>query len=340
MTSPTKAGALSATLSPKKDHQVADGAVAGAIVGVAVGIALITFLITFLFMRRKRNAAGRGHSVFESASEGPRYQADEKPTRAPMTHPDGGAADYERYLPPSADDKAVEQRTKNTLDQIELHVENYYQNTSNTSARPNETELASFNSPYLPESLASMLLHSRDKTTLIKHVLAYLVISRISPSAKPGSSLLPAEFIGLPSSAASTEFGPAAKPGFDQCISRWRVLSAYLRPDPSENTVYIAHRNRQVTELTQLFSRSLTAWKNPKYNDDERMRHLSAIIIEAVDLGICLFSLPTGFEFRWSRNEENKIEIAPALVKVTDERGHKLAESQVVVTATTSRQKF
>ena len=213
MTSPTKAGALSATLSPKKDHQVADGAVAGAIVGVAVGIALITFLITFLFMRRKRNAAGRGHSVFESASEGPGYQADEKPTRAPMTHPDGGAADYERYLPPSADDKAVEQRTKNTLDQIELHVENYYQNTSNTSARPNETELASFNSPYLPESLASMLLHSRDKTTLIKHVLAYLVISRISPSAKPGSSLLPAEFIGLPSSAASTEFGPAAKPG-------------------------------------------------------------------------------------------------------------------------------
>lgn len=104
--------------------------------------------------------------------------------------------------------------------------------------------------------------------------------------------------------------------------------------------MYIAHRNRQVTELTQLFSRSLTAWKNPKYNDDERMRHLSAIIIEAVDLGICLFSLPTGFEFRWSRNEENKIEIAPALVKVTDERGHKLAESQVVVTATTSRQKF
>ncbi len=110
-----------------------------------------------------------------------------------------------------------------------------------------------------------------------------------------------------------------------------------MRPDPSENTQYTAHRDRETTELAQLFSRSLAAWKNPKYKDDDRVQHLSALIIEAVDLGIWLFSQPPGFEFRWSRYEENKIAIAPALVKVIDERGHKLAESQVVVKATTSQ---
>lgn len=211
VTSPTKASTLPTTVFPKTSHQVADGAVAGAVVGVAIGVALITFLVTFFIMRRKRNATGRGHSVVGSASEGPGYQADEKPKRAPVTRSNRDASEYEKYLPPSADDKAIEQRTKNTLDQIELHVENYYHNTSNTSTRPNDRELAPFNSPYLPKSLASMLSHSRDGTPLIKHVLAYLVISSISPSAKPGSSLLPAEFVGLSSSAASTEFSP--KPG-------------------------------------------------------------------------------------------------------------------------------
>ena len=176
-------------------------------------MALITFLVTFLFMRRKRNATERGHSVTGKASEGPGYQADEKPERIPITRSNKDIVAYDRYLPPSADDKAIEQRAKNTLDQIELHVENYYQNTSNTNTIPNDRELASFNSPYLPRSLASVLSHSRNGTTLIKHVLAYLIISSISPNAKPGSSLLPAEFVGLPSSAASTELGPAAKPG-------------------------------------------------------------------------------------------------------------------------------
>lgn len=120
-------------------------------------------------------------------------------------------------------------------------------------------------------------------------------------------------------------------------MSRWRVLNAYLRPNPTENTLYTAHRDRQVTELTQIFSRSLAAWNNPKYNDNDRMQHLSAVIIEAADLGFWLFSQPSGLEFRWSRHGENEIEIAPALVKVTDEKGRKLAESQVVVKATTSK---
>ena len=220
VTSPTKSSTLPTTGSPKESHQVAAGAVAGAVVGVAVGIALITFLVTFLFMRRKRNATRRAQSVVGSASDGPGHQADEKPKRAHMTRSNIDTSEYERYLPPSADDKAIEQRTMNTFDQIELHVENYYQNISNTSTRPNDRELASFNSPYLPKSLASMLSHSRDGTTLIKHVLAYLVISSISPSAKPGSSLLPAEFVGLPTSTASTEFGPAPKPGKNP-IAHW-----------------------------------------------------------------------------------------------------------------------
>lgn len=216
--SPAKTSTLPTTVSLKKGHHVADGAVAGAIIGVAVGIALVTFLVTFLLMRRKRNATGRGQSVLMSASDGPRHQADEKRNKAHMTRSDRDTLEYERYLPPSADDKAIEQRTKNTFDQIELHVENYYQNIPNTRTRPNDRELASFNSPYLPKSLASMLSHSRDGTTLIKHVLAYLVISSVSPSAKPGSSLLPAEFVGLPTSAASTEFGPAPKPGKNHVV--------------------------------------------------------------------------------------------------------------------------
>jgi len=54
----------------------------------------------------------------------------------------------------------------------------------------------------------------------------------------------------------------------------------------------------------------------------------------AADLGIWLFSQPSTFQFQWGSPEKsggNTIVVAPALVKVADERAQKLSQPQVMV---------
>lgn len=122
--------------------------------------------------------------------------------------------------------------------------------------------------------------------------------------------------------------------GFDQSLSRWRVLTAYLQPDPSDDKTYIIQREQQINEIVQDFSQAFAPWKNSKYSDGDRARSLSAILTEAADLGIWLFSQPCLLQFRWPRSGEispSKIAVAPALVKITDELGASLREAQIMV---------
>lgn len=62
------------------------------------------------------------------------------------------------------------------------------------------------------------------------------------------------------------------------------------------------------------------------------MRNLSEILKHAADLGIWLFSQPSGFRFFWVTKEKVMV-VLPGLVKESDEHGKRLREGQVLVKA-------
>ena len=89
-----------------------------------------------------------------------------------------------------------------------------------------------------------------------------------------------------------------------------------------------------------------------KYADEDRVRSLCEIMKSAAELGVWLFAQPCTYEFRWAGLEDEKVGvgaqkrttttmttmvIAPALVKVGDERGRRLGEGQVMVEWVTQR---
>ncbi len=111
-------------------------------------------------------------------------------------------------------------------------------------------------------------------------------------------------------------------------------MTAYLRPDPTKDAAYIAQRDRQITETVQSFAKAFAPWKNTGYKDEERTRSLSAILEDATDLGIFLFSQPSTLKFLWPSSSEvgpGRIVVSPALVKSSDEKGQELVEAQVMI---------
>ena len=203
--SPTVQTSDNKTTYSSADDRLSDPTVAGVVIAASVVLALITFLITYFVMRRQgRHGRSPGRHLLAptvvkdqiTEHRGPR-QSFEKETE--RDHPI-----FQMSLPQSADDAAIQQKTKIVMDQIELHVENFYQDRPNFATSQPDAELAAFDSRCLPATLATLLPQSKFGASLIKHSLAHLITTSISSSGNPQQSLLPAEFVQLPSSIAST----------------------------------------------------------------------------------------------------------------------------------------
>ena len=191
-------------------HSLSNDTVAGIVVGAAVGLALITFLLTFLFMRRKqRSRSRRWHHRPSNRVSVPRKSRN----RPIVTKPSGASSPFENYLPQSAEDNTVKQRARTTLEQIGFHVETFYQSLPDVGIPNLDDQLATFDSPYLPTLLVTLLSQSKDKTPLIMHSLAYFVTLSISPINGTEQSLLPMEFVTLPSSVGCVESNVSANAG-------------------------------------------------------------------------------------------------------------------------------
>ena len=199
------------------NHRLTNGIVAGIVIAVAIGFAVVASLTTLFITRRRKDSEGRvRHTQSEksSASEpqsGKQQEQDSGP-KVPFKTPISSApAVFEKHIPQSADDATVKHNVNTIMDQIELHVENFYQNSPASSSTNYKTELGLFDSPYLVASLASLLPKSKNKTNLVKHALAQHVISSISPTSDYAKSLLPPEFVLLPNTIRSAKTG--RKPG-------------------------------------------------------------------------------------------------------------------------------
>ena len=190
-------------------HSISNHTVAGIVVGAAIGSALITFLVTFLFMRRERRSRSsrQHHRPLE------RFLMLRKSTNRQIVPTHSGPSFLENHLPRSAEDITVAQRARTTLEQICFHVETFYRGLSDDGTPNSDDQLAVFDSPYLPTPLVTLLTLSKNKTPLIMHSLAYLVTLSISSINVTEHSLLPIEFITLPSSLSCVESDVLANAG-------------------------------------------------------------------------------------------------------------------------------
>ena len=177
--------------------------VAGIVVGVAVGVALITFLATFLTIRRRRGSGGKRHRQGSDRDGGLVGTARQQTLSSEPKQPLVTQTSFDNFLPQSADDKTVQNEVKTVLDQTELHVENFYQDTESFGPRLADAELAMFDSPCLPSSLASLLPQTNNRIPLIKHALAHFITACITTPSDTDWSLLPKDFVLLPNAVSA-----------------------------------------------------------------------------------------------------------------------------------------
>jgi len=163
---------------------LSSGVVAGVVVGCAVALSLLTFCVTYLWMRsrnnRRKSHRGARHGSLRSISG--RSSRKDPETKEPIVSEEMSNIDasslIQKYLPRTADDKTVSNKVFGLLDNIAIHVDNFYRNT---------------------ESIVAMLRRSKNAETLITHCLTELIIASISPSGGSTQSLLPMQFAARPS---------------------------------------------------------------------------------------------------------------------------------------------
>jgi len=116
----------------------------------------------------------------------------------------GAAGGWEQHLPQSESDGTMRTSVKALFDQIELHVENFYHNAVVPISPGLQTELMKVHSSYLPDSVVSLLSQTKTPMLLIKHCLAYLIVSRITADSDASASFLPSDFVALPRAIGGT----------------------------------------------------------------------------------------------------------------------------------------
>ena len=113
---------------------------------------------------------------------------------AESTARSGDAGPLQKFLPQSLADADIHHKVFNVLDNIDIHVTNFYRTSSVSLSAEEAAELSRFDSPYLPQPVATMMEHSKSPKRIVTHCLARLVVSSITMSPGLAHNLLPQEF--------------------------------------------------------------------------------------------------------------------------------------------------
>ncbi|RHZ63244.1 uncharacterized protein CDV56_108745 [Aspergillus thermomutatus] len=268
----------------------------------------------FLFLRRRRKGAGAGPLAQFS---------EEKPPQHP---PLGlGASASFPYIPHPADDETVRARILTLFDHASLHVDNYY--SSGVAAASNlhdsATPLSSYESPYLPATITTLLAKPGRQRAVLTHVLVRELLQQITPGPAKGK-LLPACYASCPQVVDQT-------PETDHALFSWRMLTAYLYRHQQATRDADEHA---IDRLTERFVDTFTGYANSAHTRSERLQHLKSVASAAADLGRWLFAQPCAFEFVWDYAGRQGVVITPRVVKVCDEQGRRLSVPQVMAEGT------
>ncbi|RAK78936.1 uncharacterized protein BO72DRAFT_446694 [Aspergillus fijiensis CBS 313.89] len=327
-----------ATNHPSSGHGVSSGALAGAVVGSIAGTAIIALLAAWLFFRSRRDPPRRASNLQSPDRQGvelAKSSATVQTRPIPASFAAGAeqslSLDLAPFIPPPADDQTVSSRIQILFDHISLHVDNYYAPDSGDSAQPHAPEIQEvvrYNSPFISGPLAATLANRRVRRAALTHVLARTLLEAI----QAGGLLYPPFQDTHEGDIARLSAGAAI--ASDNAAFAWRLLTAHLHADYLDTSSPAAQRN--IAALAGDFSRTFAAFHNPQFSDPDVRRHLRSVVKEAADLGVWLFAQPCSFEFVWDAPSRS-IAILPAVVKVSDERGQRLATPRKVVEEATAQ---
>ncbi|KAJ5738038.1 hypothetical protein N7493_001193 [Penicillium malachiteum] len=321
------ASAISDAVHSTSSKGFSTGALAGGIVGAFVGGCLIAFVIASLLFRKRKpgNSAAAGSFASASAAEGGAKPivsyAAKNGTMASESF--GAAAVAAAFVPQSADDGTVSNKIESLFDQISLHIDNYYVRLASDPLLTNEEKesISRYDSPFIPESLASLLSVGKTQRAALTHALAYTLLEAIRPASDSGS-LLPACFRWSQPDQAQ-----------DVAAFNWRMLTSHLN-----TTAASAQDDQYINSLVTDFTATFATFRSGDFPQSEQLAHLNSVVNAAFDLGIWLFAQPCTFQFDWqSGNTGKQLVIFPSVIKVCDEHGRRLNTPQMVVAVRRSR---
>ncbi|KAH2976243.1 hypothetical protein KXV25_006159 [Aspergillus fumigatus] len=246
-----------------------------------------------------------------------------KPPQHPALHL--GASASSLYAPHPADDETVRARILTLFDHARLHVDNYYSSAAASSPHNPTTSLASYESPYLPSPIATLLAKPGRHRAVLTHILVRELLQKITPGSGK-EALLPACYASCPQVVNQT-------PETDQVLFQWRMLTAYLYQRQQGDRDVDEHAS---SGLAEPFVDAFTGYANPAHTRAERLQHLKSVASAAAELGRLLFAQPCAFEFVWDYpgRQGAVLVITPRVIKICDEQGRRLAVSQVMAEGT------
>ncbi|KAI1611881.1 hypothetical protein EDD37DRAFT_651435 [Exophiala viscosa] len=344
-TSSTTTSSANPTLSsgrasaPLAHDPLSTGAIAG--VAIACAVAGATFaLILMWFLRRSRSQRSLKNSQTNSRRV-PRPLPHEKNNERTFDDPTVIAmkrqpkVDLDAFLPQQADDATVNKKLLHLFDQIESHVDNFYAEDNQNLTHEQQIEVAQYATPGLPMPLVALLQTSRRKTTILKHCLGYHAMLLVSPS-NTSDCLLPYEISSMLAYSEAHRDATRRDPDRAIALSRWRMLTAYLRPDifggdVSSTSEFESHIHDLATKFCDTF--------NPfsqLQHEEQKVKHLVEVLRTALRFALWLYSHPATFDFRWgsasdgSSGSGHTVVTVPSLIKTYDGRGSKIEPPQVV----------
>ena len=199
------------------------GAAVGLTLGAVAAAVLVTFLVTVFFLRRKTKSWSGENNVRHKRRN---IYADEGEDSG-MTANNLQLSSNLR-LPGAADNALIINKTRTCLDQIELYIENYYQNERNHETELHPKALGMFEIPNLPKPLASHIQTAQDTRAIIKYALSYTVITSVSYTVSNHWPLLPEDFLLLPRLTGGDTYANENKPGMFLSCPDVCPLEAFL----------------------------------------------------------------------------------------------------------------
>ncbi|OQE32572.1 hypothetical protein PENFLA_c001G03622 [Penicillium flavigenum] len=317
------------------------GTLAGATVGAFAGGCILALLAAVLFFRSRKKTGenvekgGDFGSIEATANKISKQSISTFAGRSSTANPNTPAAttfiskllDLSPYIPQPADDSAICVRVQTLFDQAGLHVENYYSRTASNPPLSADAvaRISCYDSRSLPASFVTMLSKPQSQRAVLTHALVQSLLRAIQPGTAAGS-LLPACYAQSPKQWESEIMNiDTERAGF-----AWRMLTSFLCT--SNNQLPTTPENG-IINFAEDFTRVFEPYSNPQFAEADRVQHLASISKSAADLGIWLFSQPCSFMFRWttSGGSGDKVVVLPAIVKVCDEQGRRLAVPETLV---------
>ncbi|KAK5129853.1 hypothetical protein LTR08_002761 [Meristemomyces frigidus] len=323
-------------------HPITVGALAGGIVGAALAAALLSILITVLCMRARNTTQAessrrRRRSHRSNSGNSPGLLAGPEKTVSAIDE-----RLWEQYLPQSLDDRTVQRLLKGLFDQLQLHVENFYQAGHVKVDQDVAATLAELQTPYLPGSVATTITSSRSSMPVIKHCLVYMVTQSIVNTGYK-HCLLPTEYTIVASNVNPPDALKANSTAMRQAVSKWRVLTAYINQRPLAKPEARRRQDTAILAMAESFSDAFFLWDADPKDEALVRQHLVELLKTAADVATTLFTQPSSFDLRWEQplvkanDEQRDLVVVPALMKVADEHGQSLTPAQPLTQAVIER---